>query len=324
MAYPNKLPSVGQLRLGSDAFEFFKAALMDYNINSELWPSWAVGDEIDNTPVYFVYNEFQYLGFPCSRGVFYSYIDTWTITPSTTQYTIERADNWFNLMGGQKLYEIAEPSSGWSIKAINDWAKIKLLEFTIFGDIANGGDLSKMSSVGSGIFHTVVPNFTRCDQSLLRYALVNFDDYGTCFSDNAKMPSPTNFVGNVANRTFDFTYAPGYNSPTYYYYTYKDGSVIPITTKPVLIDYRGELELGDLKVHTFPQGYLQESDPLLNNIAYPAYIINIFLEVMPENFGEYVVYASVSDYVSENLMLTVSLYVDGISELYSVSIPGGT
>lgn len=287
MAYPNPIKILGPLSQTNDMFEYFKGALLDSvnepdGKNLELWPYFYDPSLVDES---FIYSQsFPLPNLPFNRQVFYNWIDYWTFDDG-----IEGVINEFKTINGVKLYTFADPQSGWTIKAINDWGKIKTLELALFGNVANGGNLSSSSIIGSGYFAGRIPYMSICSMNYLRYALVRFEDYGICHSLENSNPPPTDPISNGITRRFDWTNAPGFNNISQYEYNINGEGWVPVGSKPIIIPFGEYVGPGNLLLRTKSHGYFSASTTITNDTLFDA-PVDIYLWVEVPNSSTYVVY----------------------------------
>lgn len=320
MAYPSPIKVIGPLSQIDDMFDYFKGALLDnekerLGKNLELWPYFYDPLFVDES---FINSQFFPLpDLPFNRQKFYDWIDYWTFDESVAGVVNE-----FKTINGAKLYTFAEPQPGWTIRAVNDWGKIKSLELGIFGSVGNGGSLSSNSIIGSGSFYSRIPYMTRCSLTYLRYGLVRFESYGACHPEEAQTPAPTNPVVNTSARTFNWTNAAGFSELSNYEYYINGSGWITVTSKPISIPSNTHVPIGSLLVRTKGIGYTEPSDIIENDIAYIS-PIDLYIWVTINNSSSYTVYAAVIEPLpaSLNIMGSVNIVLTpNMPQLYPFSI----
>jgi hypothetical protein len=302
-SYPNPLPTTGSLEL-SNVLDYFKGALLESTDFSSR--------RVDYNPEYWPFNDNdrgfldEAPNFPMSRGDFYDWIDYYT-NDATITYA-------FGTIGGQKLYEIPNKAAGWPIRAVNDWARIKLLELMFFGDFGNGSDLSKISDVGSGTVWEVVPNCTRANMYLLRYGLLKFDTYGECHDDTPiKPPSPSNLTVNASLRSFDFTYAPGYTSPSLYEFSINGAGFTAVTSKPMdLSDYKMLIPAGGIALRVAASTVYEDSGNQIQSVSsVPAVPADLFV-TLDNQITHFILEASVDEPLNTTIKITANVAVNSV------------
>lgn len=301
MAYPNAISS-STINMISDVSEYFKSALLDTSFNPERWP---VLINTDSSTQFFVSVA---PSLPMTRGQFYTWINNHTGTPSGGAEGLY----FFRLMGGNALYTFSEANNAWPTPAINDWAKIKLLEYMLFGSFGNGGSTSDTSDVGSGSFTSVLPGIQRWDHALLRHALVRFSDYGSCHGDVSRLPAPTSFSFNSSTREFNFTYASGYTSLSQYRYSSPaTEGWVPFTSKPQPINYTYPIPAGGVEIKLLSTtGYEQDSDPLSNPSEIPGVPFVVTLSAWID-INELVIDISVTELTNTNMSFSITPSING-------------
>lgn len=212
--------------------------------------------------------------FPCTRAQFYAHIDKFT-------GYLDGSSFWFRTIGATKIYSISSMDESYTVEVLNDWSKVKSLELAIFGSFGNGGDLGATSTVGSGTFMSVIPNFKRFELGLLRWALVKFPNYDTCYPEEMYLPSPTALQVNPSARTINWNNAPGFPNVSDYEVSVNEGEWVRTTGKPFTIPTLGYVPVGQLmlRTRTSPGSYLSASEVLLNEMAYPDVPITLSLDV---------------------------------------------
>lgn len=319
----------------SAVLAYFVKALLDtsynpaYNFNPEQWPQ---GIHIFRPPfplppeitLYPFIDQRSWLEgplvLPVTRGEFYGYIDSYT----TQDIELITYWNWFSTINGNALYTYPEPQTGWPIKAVNDWGKIKSLELILFGSVGNGASLTTSSSIGTGNLRSRLEALTngRADLTYLRYALIEFDTYGECHQETAQTPAPTNPVVNTSARTFNWTNAPGFTSPSNYEYKLNNGEWLTVTSKPISISPNIHVPVGGLLVRTKGGGYTEPSDTIQNDADYTS-PIDLYIWVTINNSTSYTVYAAVIEPLQAplNIMGAVNIVLTpNTPQLYPFSV----
>lgn len=215
MAYPDSIKLTGALSLQDDVFEYFKGAFYNggnplmSNTNNHFLEKWPVavifsdtyGTIWDNYPI----------SFPMTRTQFRNWIKSFTVTTDTSNAAFNNMTNHFKTIYGGWLFNFSEPGSGWPIKAVSDWGKIKSMELAIFGSAKTEGEGggSDTSLFTSGILQNSILNWEVCSLNYLRYALGRFNSYGTCHPDYIEGPS-LEYVGeSTFSREFQFRIPSG-------------------------------------------------------------------------------------------------------------------
>lgn len=315
----------------NDVFEYFKGALLDddesIGKNPEKWPYYYDFNLMDER--FTVSNSLTLPSLPFSRQVFYDWIDYWTDARDYYESPMqEGVVNMFHTIVGEKLYTFGSPVSGWPVRAVNDWGKIKSLELGLFGNVANGGSLSSQTIVGSGTLRSRIPHMKHSNPDYLRFALIKFDSYGPCHPVNASSPAPTNPVTNTSARTFDWTFASGYTSLSNYEYSINGGTWTTPTTKPINIPTFSHIPSGGLSLRTKGGGYVSPSSEIRNSSTYIGPFI-IYIWIVRESSIDYTIRvqtekgtASSAINFSGNLVLNRA--TGGSSTVaYSINLPAG-
>ena len=229
MAYPDSIKKTGPLSLQDDIFNYFKGGLLNSNstsVNRERWPimpSYTIpgtNPPIEVAGKYFLTGSFgTSLTFPCTRGDFYDYIDSFTITTASTDGTVNFSQYFFRTIHGGKLYQFSDVqgNANWPEEAVTNWGKIKTLELALFGSVGNGGSLTTSSVVGSGSFTSRVSEMKICSLNYLRYGLCRFrthgdfiaPPYGSCHPASVAGPALTYVNDDITFRRFIFNIPSG-------------------------------------------------------------------------------------------------------------------
>ena len=144
-----------------------------------------------------------------TRQQFYNWIDSWTVTTSTTENYIYTVTNYFRTVHGSKLYQFSDVQGNinFPVEAVIHWGKIKCLEMAIFGSVGNGASLTSTSLFTSGTVRSQVPNFKVNDLNYLRYGLSRFNSYGSCHPESVIASAPVYL--SETGRIFRFTLPSG-------------------------------------------------------------------------------------------------------------------
>lgn len=277
MAYPNQIKTTGALGLGTDVFEYFKGALVDNaNANPEQWPVYEedfVGTDSLIDSFYAPLNgNGNPITVPMTRAQFYSVIDYWTVTTSSSTAFVNTVENYFRTIHGGKLYQFDEVqgNTNFPVEAVTHWGKIKTLELGMFGSVGNNGDLTATSIIGSGTLRSRVPFMSICALSYLRYGLCRFDNYGSCHPDEIIGPSLILGGQSLANRTIDFVIPSGVLlGDCERSFNYGD-SWSPITEKPMIVPTgRFEISQIQLRVRKNRGAYIEAGPEIYNTIVFP-------------------------------------------------------
>ena len=204
MDYPDKITEVGALNQ-SEVFYYFKKAFLEVSWNPEQWPYYRELNTGEGPPAPIVNFVDTAPSLPMSRGQFYNWIENYTRIGNLS------LPNWiqpFQKINNQFVYTPTSIDESWTILAVNHWGKVKSLELGIFGSV--GGSESDMSIIGSGSLRSTTLNMVHSDLNYLRYALSNFTYYYTSYVMNNYLPTPTNPVHNISNRSFGWTNVPGF------------------------------------------------------------------------------------------------------------------
>lgn len=283
MAYPSPIKTSGALSTGGDIFEYFKGATQAFL--NEI-PQSEYTDEYWGA----VRTWMKSQSYPVSRSAFNTIINN-------------------NFPDSADLLSSNEPpSSGWSIYKVYDWAKVQSFIRAIFGESGATTSSGLSGSMGN------VSGWSRYDLVLLRFGLVRFDNYGSCYPDATETPPPTNPVTNVGARTFNWTNAPGYGSVSNYEYSIAGAPFKNVTSKPLNV---GNLLIpaGALRLRTKEHGYLDASSVITNNAEYPLANWSVTVQVFVSGFNYTANIRPSYLYVP----VTVAVTVTGVVEFYDMN-----
>lgn len=281
MAYPNPITTTGALTM-TEVFGYFKGA-MQALLNGSEQTEFTEDRWIDGFAT-----DFGGGNYPITRNQFNTIISN-------------------NFTDSSDLLNASEPASGWPVAKVIDWGRIQTIKLAVFGSVSGSGSDQSLSSLTGSRKNT--SGWTICSQTYLRFAFSRFDSYGACYPVTyPKLPAPTGPSVNPANRTFNWTYATGYTSPSDYEYMIEseDTEWMPVTTKPITIPTSYNVPIGGLLLRTKSNSlYVEPSDPITNGTALPGDII-VFVNLTQVEFSSYVVTAEIEDQILTNTNLTIS------------------
>lgn len=304
MAYPDRILEVGALSTYGDVFEYFKGAL-DAMLKGKVQAEY--GNEVWTNSFRTAFGGGNY---PITRAQFNNIITS-------------------NFWDPNDLLTATEPVSGWPVDKVNDWAKVQSIALALFGSRTGSTSDSSFSYLTGSRSNTA--GWKVYEMNLLRFALVRFEDYGSCYPEIAKRPAPTNPVVSAANRTFNWTNASGFPNVSDYEYRINASPWTVASSKPINVGLDGVVA-GGVLLRTRGDGkYIEPSDSITNGSDYPAipYTIQVAMyALISGTTAQYDVTVQADRVVSTSVTIGgfAQVLVNGNNRTFqwTVTINGGT
>lgn len=269
MAYPSNIKTSGSLSQVNDLFEYFKGALLA-NDQEEWFPKTINPATNANVDVFFgvsVNSSFYATTLPITRAQLYFYFDYFSTFLSSAN-DINKINPFPISYHGQKLYTLSSPPdtnyNGATI--LHGWAKMKLIELAMFGDIKNGAGLSdtSLSNLNGYTVRNSVTHWKITSLSYLRTALVRFSKYGTWSDNTIDRPDrpPAVSVTIPSNNTVSITYNTIFTNPSNYEYSFDNGAWESVTSNP--FTFLSAIPRGKMRVRLKGDHYFQPSSSITN------------------------------------------------------------
>lgn len=313
MAYPNNIKSSGSLSQVNDLLEYFTGALREV-------PSWspvtqdelitdpelnpARANKIPQTVHFFMNNKgngsLTINSLPITREYLYEVFDTWVYQESLENNANIVISNYLSCHpSGMSLYHYHSPQSDWTVKMVNDWGKMKVIEYALFGNCGSDPERAYFDDTygityAGGLSDTTLPEFNgqtilassvnwkKTKLSYLRCALIQFEDYGD-YSNNEELEMLPITSINVDTSTRKITWVSPYPYKilgSWYEITYDGGLTWTIpSTREVTAPITG-FEANKLGIRHREHNYYGFSEPLFSSASLPDISpINIRAEV---------------------------------------------
>lgn len=353
MAYPSNIKSSGSLSQVNDLLEYFTGAFRDLpewsssindqlSVNGEKNPCWG---NLINQNIVSIGTSDRYgvlvPKLPITRQKLYDVFDSWVFIGDEDEELLYVYINLFSTHpSGMSLYHYPSPQSDWTVKMVNDWGKMKVIEYALFGNcgsdperayfddtygITYAGGLSDttLPEFNSKTIHTSSIDWKKTKLSYLRCALIQFEDYGD-YSDNEELEMLPITSINVNTSTRKITWVSPYPYKilgSWYEITY-DGGLTWFTpsTREVTAPVTG-FEANKLGIRHKAHNYYGPSDPLFSSTSLPDISpINIRAEVYMQG-PEYYCKLKTNHRMAVNYYVTARFRVNSYGVNTEVDVP---